>query len=264
MIFISWPEFNVLFICALLGGLAVMPYSLRLIKASSQKKPLRMTIPKLMLLAFLQTVIIFAIIVVVGLVVAHAVGLGAPYLEAALGGVAAATGIGTMLGMAIGLGVLAGFILLLADLLFMPYWPDVLLETTRKTTLSENFLASFYGGINEELLMRLLGFSAVAWLFSRMWHTSAGLPTNAVFWISNVLMAIIFGLGHLPALKGLMGKISPIMFARTMLLNAPVGLVCGWLFWNYGIEAAMIAHFSADIIYHVGGTIVFRLNDRKS
>lgn len=31
-----------------------------------------------------------------------------------------------------------------------------------------------------------------------------------------------------------------------------------WLFWTYGIEAAIVAHFSADIIYHVLGTVILR------
>jgi membrane protease YdiL (CAAX protease family) len=79
-----------------------------------------------------------------------------------------------------------------------------------------------------------------------------------VFWIANIITTILFGLGHLPALKNLLGAISRPMVARSLLLNAPVGLVCGWLFWTYGIEAAIIAHFSADIVYHVFGTLVLR------
>jgi hypothetical protein len=256
---VFWPEFWILFIASLLGGLAIIPYSLRLLTAASQKKPLKMSVPKIMLLSFLQTTVLFAIVVGVGLFVAHAIRLGAPYIETVLTGTPVNPGIMTILQIGIVLGVLAGMVLLLADLLFMPYWPEVLLDTARKTTLSENFLASFYGGINEELLMRLFGFSVLAWLLSRMWHTPTGLPTSAVFWIVNVIMAVVFGLGHLPALKGMLGKITPVMFTRTMLLNAPVGLICGWLFWKYGIEAAIIAHFAADIIYHVGGTVVLRL-----
>jgi hypothetical protein len=155
-------------------------------------------------------------------------------------------------------GVLAGIILLIGDLLFLPYWPEALVDTMRKTTLLENFAASFYGGINEEILVRLLGLSALAWLLSRIWHTSAGVPTSPVFWITNVLMAILFGIGHLPALKNLLGKIPPLMLARSLLLNFPIGLICGWLFWTYGIEAAIVAHFSADIVYHVFGTVVLR------
>jgi membrane protease YdiL (CAAX protease family) len=74
-----------------------------------------------------------------------------------------------------------------------------------------------------------------------------------------VVTAILFGIGHLPALKSLLGTIPPLMLVRTLLLNAPVGLACGWLFWTYGIETAIVAHFSTDIIYHVGGTAMLRV-----
>jgi Type II CAAX prenyl endopeptidase Rce1-like len=250
-----WLEFGILFAATLVGSAAVLPYSLRLLP---KDKPLKMSMPKVVLLSLLQGAVIFAIATGVGLLAAHSIGLGAPYLEAALAGNGSAQALVPMLQVAIILGVLAGIILLIGDLLFLPYWPEALVDTARTTTLWENFAASFYGGINEEILIRLLGLSALAWLFSRIWHTSAGLPTNTVFWVANVLMAIIFGIGHLPALKNLLGRIPPLMLARSLLLNAPIGLICGWLFWTYGIEAAIVAHFAADIVYHVFGTVVFR------
>jgi hypothetical protein len=59
--------------------------------------------------------------------------------------------------------------------------------------------------------------------------------------------------------KGTLGSISPFIVARTLLLNTPVALICGWLFWNFGFEAAILAHFSADIVYHVVGTVILQL-----
>lgn len=258
-----WTEFAILLAAAFFGGVAIMPYSLRLLKESSQKKPLKMSVSRLLVLSFLQTGILSAFVIGVGLIAAHAIGLGAPYLEAAITGGVISVSIASMLTIAIGLGLLAGLVLLLADILFLPYFPPALLSAAQNTTLWENFTASFYGGINEELLMRFFGLSVLAWLLSLLWHTSMGLPTTAVFWIANVILAILFGIGHLPALKGLMGKMTPVMIARSLLLNAPVGLLCGWLFWQYGIEAAIVAHFVADIIYHVVGTIVLRLKTQK-
>jgi hypothetical protein len=32
--------------------------------------------------------------------------------------------------------------------------------------------------------------------------------------------------------------------------NGLVGVVFGWLYWRYGLLAAMIAHFSADVVLH--------------
>lgn len=256
-----WSEFGILFVATLVGSVAVLPYSLRLLP---KDKPVKMSMPKLVLLSTIQGAVIFVIATGVGLLAAHSIGLGAPYIEALLGGSAPMHSIASMLQVAIVYGALAGALLLVADLLFLPYWPEALLDTACKTTLWENFAASFYGGINEEILVRLLGLSALAWLLSKVWHTSAGLPTDAVFWIANVVLAILFGIGHLPALKNLLGKIPPLMLVRSLLLNFPIGLLCGWLFWTYGIEAAIVAHFSADIIYHVFGTVVLRrkLNTR--
>jgi len=34
-------------------------------------------------------------------------------------------------------------------------------------------------------------------------------------------------------------------------LNGLGGLAFGWLYWKQGLESAMIAHFSADIVLHV-------------
>jgi hypothetical protein len=256
MTHIFWPEFCILFVASLVGSAAVLPYGLRLLKGSG--KPLKMSIPMLILVSLLQGAVIFAIVAWLGLLVAHSIGLGAPYIETALGANGSLHSLISMLEVAIMSGALAGAVLLLADFLFLPYWPQALIDTTKKTTLLENFAASFYGGVNEEILIRLFGLSAMAWLLSKIWHTSVGLPTNTVLWIANVVLTVIFGIGHLPALKNLVGTISPVMFARSLLLNAPIGLLCGWLFWTYGIEAAIVAHFSADIVYHVFGTIVLQ------
>lgn len=251
-----WIEFCVLFAAALFGSLAIMPYSLRLLKGSG--KPLKMSISKLLLLSFVQNAVLFVLVISLGLLAARATGLGAPYVEALLAGTSKSQTLTLMLAVAVAFGLVAGIFLLLADLLFLPYWPEPLVLTARKTTAWENLSASFYGGINEELLMRLFGLSVLAYFLSFIWHTSNGLPTAGVFWTVNIIMAIIFGIGHLPALKNLVGEISRPMLARTLLLNAPIGLLCGWLYWTYGIEAAIIAHFSADIVYHVFGTFVLQ------
>jgi membrane protease YdiL (CAAX protease family) len=35
------------------------------------------------------------------------------------------------------------------------------------------------------------------------------------------------------------------------VLNSLAGLVFGWLYWRRGLKAAMVAHFSADLVLHV-------------
>lgn len=255
---IFWQEFTVLFILAAIGGAAIVPYSLRLLEGAIKKKPTKLSMKQLMLISYLQTLVISAITVLVGLWAAHHVGLGAPLIESVLTGRGLPPNTTEVTLGSLYLGAAAGLLLGAADWLMLPRLPKQLVDLALKTTLGENFTASFYGGINEELLTRLFGMSLVAWGLSFFWHTPAGLPTGGALWLANLVLATLFAAGHLPALIGIVGRPTPLLLVRTFGLNIPIGLLCGWLFWKFGIEAAMIAHFTADIVYHVGGTLVLQ------
>ena len=248
-----WTEFTVLLFAAIVGSVAILPYSIRLLKASPKNKKLSMPRWILILLSIIQNGILFAIAISIGLVLSHQMGHGAPVIEAVSNGKNVSHTMIMNLLSASALGIGSGGFLLIADLFFLPHFPKKLLETSLQTTYGENLMASFYGGINEELFMRLCGVSLVIWLLSKI-----SSPSVSIFWIANVFMALFFAVGHLPALKTAIGKISSVMLLRTILLNTPIGLVCGWVFWQYGIEAAILTHFTADIVYHVGGTAVLR------
>jgi len=45
--------------------------------------------------------------------------------------------------------------------------------------------------------------------------------------------------------------LTPLVVLRAVVLNGVVGVACGWLYWRKGLEMAMAAHFSADIVLHV-------------
>ena len=77
----------------------------------------------------------------------------------------------------------------------------------------------------------------------------------AVFWLANVIVAIAFGAGHLPVAAHLT-TLSPQIVAVIVSFNALVALPFGYLYWSSGLEAAMLAHFGADIALHVLGPLV--------
>lgn len=64
------------------------------------------------------------------------------------------------------------------------------------------------------------------------------------------MVAIIFGLGHLPVAFKL---VTPSFFEifRILLLNWIPGIAFGWLYWSRGLWTAMTAHFMADLVLHV-------------
>jgi Type II CAAX prenyl endopeptidase Rce1-like len=205
---VAWAEFAIFYAGALLGAVAIASYGLRLIAQSG--RALEISPRRLLLLSLAQNAALFAIIVALGLLAARAVGLGAPYVGAALGGADPEHSLGEMLMWSIGLGGAGGALLLTIDLALLPRLP-ALLDLTRKTSLWENFTASFYGGLNEELLFRLLGLSGTAWLLSRAWHTPSDGPSDTALWSANAIMAVLFGLGHLPATMAITGSITPLL-----------------------------------------------------
>jgi membrane protease YdiL (CAAX protease family) len=142
--------------------------------------------------------------------------------------------------------VLAGVLIVGLDVvIFQPRMPESMIAAGRKATAWHSLLASFYGGINEEILLRLFAVSGIA--LSRI---NNGVATELIFWAAIVLAAILFGIGHLPATARL-APLTPLLIVRALLLNGIAGILAGYLYWRYGLETAMIAHFSADIVLHV-------------
>ncbi|THD08036.1 CPBP family intramembrane glutamic endopeptidase [Rhodanobacter lindaniclasticus] len=109
-------------------------------------------------------------------------------------------------------------------------------------------LALLYGGVVEEVLCRLFPIGALVWLLAR---GNRRVAPPWMFMLAIVLAALLFGAGHLPAAHaaGMLG--TPLLVARIVLLNAVIGIVNGSLFWKYGLEHAMLAHFCADVVLHV-------------
>jgi membrane protease YdiL (CAAX protease family) len=78
-----------------------------------------------------------------------------------------------------------------------------------------------------------------------------------IFWIGNVIVAVLFVLAHLSSAKIVM-PITPLLLAALFSINGLVSLVCAYLCWQRGLEAAILAHFSTDIVVHVIGPMFFR------
>lgn len=146
-------------------------------------------------------------------------------------------------------GVLAG--LLVGSLLFLldrTLFQSSLLAGAHPPAWT-GLIASLFGGINEEVLLRLFLFTLVYFLFRKIFKFE--LKNRTIFlWITNVIVAIFFGLGHLPAAFKLVDP-SSFEVLRILLLNGIGGVVFGWLYWSRGLWTAMTAHFVADLVLHV-------------
>jgi len=255
---INWKVFFILWIASILATLALLPYLLEMQSGVLAQLKLSMPLPLLIALQLVQTAIFFAIMIFGGMFFASRVGLGTPILDSLTRGEPIASKMRAILPLSIILGVTGTLIVLgLEFFYFLPAMTKELGNTAAALNLQnaqpaawKGFLASFYGGIAEEIQLRLLVMSFFAWLGHFISKSIEGKPTAAVVWIANVLAAVLFGLGHLPTMA-LLVPLTPLVIARTVILNGLLGIVFGWLYWKRGLESSMISHFSADIVLHV-------------
>jgi membrane protease YdiL (CAAX protease family) len=245
------PDLKVAAIWGLLAGLsavAVLPYLRQLTPQAFEK--IALSFPMLAVLQGVQALVLLGLLSLLGLRMGHRVGLGSPLLQAWLQRRDPPGRALLRPWQAIALGVLAAVAILAASVVLDPSLPAPLHPPARgyaATSALYGLLASFYGGIAEELQLRLFLMTLLVWLFSAFGRRT---PRAAVFWIAIVVAALAFGAGHLPAADKIWG-LSGIVVARTVALNAIGGLVFGWLYWKRGIEMAVLGHFSADIVLHV-------------
>ncbi len=131
---------------------------------------------------------------------------------------------------------------------FVPWTGQDLFAEERTTPVWMRLAASLYGGITEEVLLRLGLLTVLLWLGTRVLPGQA--ITAGLFWAANVLAGVVFAAGHLPATAQKVA-LTPGVVARGLTLNLIAALAFGWLYWQWGLVPAVVAHFSADIVVHV-------------
>jgi membrane protease YdiL (CAAX protease family) len=245
----NWRQFWILWGAAVFGAVAVQPYILHFVRASNTiqvQRPLWV----LVLSGVVQAAVLAAVAITIGMRLGNPVGLGTPVLEASLAGESVGRRIRSILLVAVPTGAIAASVAPLIDkYYFVPRIPG-LAQPGLAAPVWMGFLASFYGGIDEELLVRFGFLTLLAWVFGKLARMPVGSTTPVVFWTANIIAALMFGVGHLSAAR-MIGPLTTVLVLRTVALNAYLGVILGYLYWKRGLECAMAAHFSADIVLHV-------------
>ncbi len=232
-------KFLVLWLAGLVGAAAALPYAFTLQHDIIAKvgKPLSV----LVFASLAQTAVLLAIALFFGLKLARRVGLSV--LEA---GLPTKEKLRTFLALTVSAGVVTAVLITIGDKIFGQYLPQ-LAAVNGSVALWKTLLASLYGGVVEEILMRLFCMSLFAWLFAKVFRVTEPTKNALVMWTAIVISTVLFGLGHLPITSALT-VITPLVVARAIVLNGIGGLVFGWLYWKKGLEYSMVAHFTADIV----------------
>jgi len=226
----------------LVAVLLLMPYLFALLPDLSEK--IRIPLPTFIAAQSLQAGILVTLLGWAGLRMGYPNGLDARYLRISLD--AGTAWVAPPRWM---LACVLGCVVALACVVF-----SILSPLSAPASLSHppawwrGLLASAYGGVVEEVLCRLFMMSLLVWILARVF--SASKVPAGVFWAANVAAALIFGAGHLPALAQ-MHALTSANVVQVVALNGICGIVYGWLFWHRGLEHAIAAHFSTDIVLHV-------------
>lgn len=128
--------------------------------------------------------------------------------------------------------------------------PEVAAEYEKGISPAYFFCSLTYGGVVEEILLRLFFMSLVAFLLWKVFarkYSKEEIPMW-VFVAANVVSAIIFSAGHLPATINLFGHLSPLILLRCFLLNGAFALFFGRWYRKYGIQYAVMGHFGIHLI----------------
>jgi hypothetical protein len=199
------------------------------------------------LVSAVQNTVLCTLLAFLGLSAAGPLGLEVPHLQRWLGGApeGAARPSWTGLGTSVALGGGIAALVVVIDVFFLlpqltpignaPPTPGPLL----------GLLASLYGGIAEEVIVRLFLLSVVAWGLVKV-----GVGRRPALVSAAVVAAVVFGALHLPTAVRLF-ELDAALVVRTLLLNVMLGLPFGLLFIRRGLEQAIASHFVADLVLHV-------------
>jgi len=230
--------FLILWILAIISTILILPYIFN-VQAEALKK---ISLPLLILIAISQGAVTFGIAAFFGLILAEKIGFKLPLLTSWIEHKKIKYK-GILL-LSIILGLIVGIIIFVLDKFV--FQQSITLNMS--VPLWQGFLACFYGGIAEEILMRLFLMSLFVFIILKIFRRKE--KNSLIVWISIILVAILFGLGHLPITSAVV-SITPIVILRAVVLNGIGGIVFGWLYWKKGLESAIISHFVTDIFIQI-------------
>ena len=221
----TWRVFGVLMGAALVGVVGILPYALTLL--DRMPRSIESTLPPLWLLLpvqVVQSMVLLAAATALGLWLGPKVGLGAPMLYGLLSADREARSrLRALLLPSAVLGLLTGVAIALLDLFV--FGPRLAAAGSGTGALHppawQGLLASFYGAIPEELLMRLGLMTLLVWIGVRL--TRMPVPRPAVVWTAIVIAALLFGVGHLPTTAAML-PLTPLVIARALVLNGLGGI----------------------------------------
>ena len=151
----------------------------------------------------------------------------------------------------IGMTLFTGLVLCTDLFYFRNHIPQVAEIYQGKPSFAYWMASVLYGGVIEEVMLRLFMMSLIAFLAWKLFFRREAKPPMGVIIAANIIAALLFAAGHLPSTMQMFGEITPMILLRSFLLNGAAGLVFGYLYRKYGIQYSMMAHAGAHIVWKI-------------
>lgn len=229
-----------IWLAAMVGVIII---STTLIPQMAAKNPPPFSTGILIAISMVQSGVLIALATWCGVAIGQALGFRAPTLTAALSGGNVLAAFKPQILPALVSGILVGGLLIFLAHIAPPQL--LVLGQEMKISLAAKLL---YGGVTEEVLMRLGLMTALVWLPWRLVQKRAGLPRTAWVVAAIIISALLFGVLHLPAAVGMGASLTAPVVTYIIVGNTLPGILFGFLYWRYGIESAIIAHALAHAV----------------
>lgn len=208
--------------------------------------------PAIKLLSLVQPAILLAVAVLIGIALAPNVGLSAPMAESLASGAPWFPAFRRQLAPGFLGGLVGALCVVLTAAVFTPFLTTQAVDRIQRfTSLVPLPTRILYGGITEELLLRWGFMTLVVWVLWRVLQKQVGKPTRVSFVAAILISSLVFAVGHLPVAAIVVGEITVAVTLFVIIANSAFGVVAGYLYWRYGLEAAIIAHMFGHVVLAV-------------
>ena len=246
----SIPKYSKLFLIGFIGILFNIPLMFRFLQGLEETAPVSLSV--LVSVSLVQSAVLLLVAVMVGAFLVPRLGMSSHLVQ-----LNNKDSFSKELPYSLLAGLVTAVIALMLEAFFSVFIGAELEQLNQAvprdalTTLA----GIFYGGLTEEILVRWGLLSFVAFVFWKLFNRKLAKPGASVMWGSIILVAVIFGIGHLGAV-GVLTTLTPLLIIRTITLNAVIAIAFGWLFWRKSLESAMVAHMSWHLCITVISLIV--------
>lgn len=249
-----WQEFIVLSIAGTAGVLAQWP---NLIEAGRARLAEMRLSPRLVAwMLLIQAEGVFLLALAIGLFPASRLGAGAVWLRAWMTGTSLPSGWLREGLLGLSGGLLLGWLLALASRAAFPS-ADARLRGLEARQPARQRGLSWLSALPEEVTLRLFLCSLIVWLLGWVWQDASGAAADGAWLAAITFSALGSGLNQLLT-AGLRLGLNAVLVARVLLPQILAGWAFGWVYWQAGLEAAVLAHLGFEAGWWMVGRAVFR------